>query len=66
MPRRWHELPATYWPTRDGKFVRMVSKPEGGYEIEEPQPRLRTLEEFDFASAETSLLEQYMRTRTKP
>ena len=66
MTRRWHELPAIYWPTRNGKFIRMVSKPGGGYEVEEPQLRLRTLEEFDFGSAEMSLLEQYTRARAKP
>ena len=66
MTRRWYELPAIYWPLRNGKCIRMISRPGGGYELEEPQPRLRTLEEFDFGSAETSLLEQYTRARTKP
>lgn len=65
MTRRWYDLPAVYLPMRNGKFIRMVPKPSGGYEVEQLVGRSKTIADFDFASAEASLLEQYVCARAK-
>jgi hypothetical protein len=68
--KRWHQLPAMYvGPNRKGEFTRLipVPGPDGGvrWEQEELRPVSRSLMEFDFASIELSLLEQYAMTRAK-
>jgi len=65
IKRRWHDLPAVYLPMINGKFICMVPKPSGGYEVEQPAGRVQTIADFDFASAEASLLEQYVLARAK-
>ena len=62
-PRR-DDLPI-YWPTRGGEFIRLIPGPRGGYVREKCEPRLLALEEFDFASIETSILESYVLARRK-
>ena len=54
-----------YHPTRNGKFIRMAPKPGGGYEVEQLTGPIKTIADFDFASAEASLLEQYVLMRAK-
>ena len=65
IKRRWHDQPAVYFPMRDGKFIRMIPTPGGGYEVEQSAERLKAIVEVDFASAEASLLEQYVRACAK-